>query len=119
MRRRAALVVAVTAIVYAADWPRFRGPNGTGIGEAAGMPVEFGPAKNVVWKTAVPFGRSSPVVAGGRVFLTASEGGALLTLAYDLKTGRELWRRSIQPAKLQPLYKANDPASPTPATDGR
>ena len=101
-----------------ADWPRFRGPNGSGVGESAGLPVEFGPGKNVAWKAAVPFGQSSPVVAGGRVFLTASEGGALLTLAFDLKTGKELWRRPLRPAALRPIYKANDPASPTPATDG-
>jgi len=103
----------------AADWPRFRGPNGTGIGEGSGLPVEFGPGKNMVWKTAVPFGRSSPVVIGGRVFLTASEGGSLLTLAYDLKTGKELWRRALKPPALKPVYKANDPASPTPASDGQ
>ncbi len=102
-----------------ADWARFRGPNGSGVAEAAGLPVEFGPEKNVAWKTAVPFGRSSPIVVGERVFLTASEGGALLTLAYDLKTGKELWRRSVKPAALRPIYKANDPASPTPASDGR
>ena len=103
----------------AADWPRFRGPNGSGIGESSGLPVEFGPEKNLAWRTAAPFGRSSPVVAGGRVFLTASEGGSLLTLAYDLKTGKELWRRAVKPAKIRDIYKANDPASPTPASDGK
>lgn len=102
-----------------ADWPRFRGPNGSGVGDGTGLPVEFGPAKNVVWKTAVPFGRSSPVVVGSRVFLTASEGGTLLTLAYDLKTGKEVWRRALKPAGLKAVYKSNDPASPTPASDGK
>ena len=37
-----------------------------GIGDGAGYPSEFSPTKNVAWKTAVPFGQSSPVIAGGR-----------------------------------------------------
>ena len=46
------------------DWSRFRGPNGTGIADTSGLPSEFGPAKNVMWKAAVPSGHSSPVLWG-------------------------------------------------------
>lgn len=102
---------------HAADWPRFRGPNGTGVGESAALPAEFGPAKNLAWQASVPFGRSSPVVAGGRVFLTASEGESLITLAYEATSGKQLWRREVKRARAHKLYKANDPASPTPAAD--
>lgn len=49
----------------AAQWPQFRGPNGSGIAAGSGYPDEFSPSANVVWKAAVPFGQSSPVVAGG------------------------------------------------------
>lgn len=117
-RRLSALYLFVSVCAAGADWPRFRGPNGSGVGDGTGLPVDFGPAKNVAWKTAVPFGRSSPVIAGDRVFLTASENDVLFTLAYDLKTGHELWRRSVRPAALKKIYSANDPASPTPAADG-
>jgi outer membrane protein assembly factor BamB len=43
----------------------------------------------------------------------------LITLAYEEKTGREVWRRGIRPKAFTEIYKANDPAAPTPATDGR
>jgi len=119
MGLRTGLLLLCSIAAAAADWPRFRGPNGSGIGEGAGLPAEFGPGKNLAWKTAVPFGRSSPVIVGERIFITASEAGSLLTLAYDVKTGRELWRRALKPAKLQEIYKANDAASPTPASDGK
>ena len=99
------------------QWPQFRGPNGSGVDSAAGYPVTFSPSKNVVWKTAVPFGQSSPVLAGGQLYLTASDKGRLVTIALDAATGRELWRREIQPARTHKIYKANDPASPTPAAD--
>lgn len=112
------LVLATASFAAAADWPRFRGPNGSGVAaDAKNLPVEFGPTKNVVWKTAVPFARSSPVVAGGKIFLTATEGASLLTLAYDAATGRELWRRAVPRARNEKHYKANDTASPSPAAD--
>ncbi|MBK5290685.1 MAG: PQQ-binding-like beta-propeller repeat protein [Acidobacteriia bacterium] len=112
------LLLLFTSLAFAADWPRFRGPNGSGVGEATGLPVEFGPSRNAAWKTSVPFGRSSPIVAGGRVFLTASEGGKLITLAYDVVTGREQWRRTVDAVHSHKIYKSNDAASPTPAADG-
>lgn len=111
-----AMLVAGSAT--AGDWPRFRGPNGSGVSESTGLPAELGPARNVVWKTSVPFGRSSPVVAGNRIFLTASEGEKLITLALDRGTGKVVWRREIVRPRRMPMYKGNDPASPTPATDG-
>lgn len=113
------LFLIASFALSAADWPRFRGPNGSGVGAAVNLPVEFGPTRNVAWKQAVPFARSSPVVFGGRVFLTASEGEQLITLAYDATTGRPLWRREIKRARAHKTYKANDPASPTPAVDDK
>ena len=99
------------------QWPQFRGPNGSGLGSAAGYPVAFSPSKNVLWKTAIPAGQSSPVVAGGHLYLTANEGDRLLTICLDATTGRELWRREITRARATKVYHANDPASPTPAAD--
>ena len=71
----------------AQDWPRFRGPNGSGVSEATALPVEFGPARNLLWRTPVPAGHSSPVLAGDRVLLTACEQDRLITLCLDRDTG--------------------------------
>jgi outer membrane protein assembly factor BamB len=100
-------------------WLQFRGPNGTGVAEGSTLPAQFGAKKNLAWKASVPFGRSSPVVTADRVFLTASEGDKLVTLALDRKTGKLLWRRDVQRSRHTPIYKANDPASPTPVSDGK
>lgn len=99
------------------QWPQFRGPNGSGVDAAVGYLVVFSPSKNVVWKTAVPHGQSSPVVAGRCLYLTASEGDRLLTMCLDSTTGREVWRREIRRERSAKIYHANDPASPTPAAD--
>ena len=102
-----------------AQWSQFRGPNGSGIGEGAGYPTEFSATTNVAWKSAIPFGQSSPVIAGGRLYLTGIEGDDLLTLAFDAGTGKSLWRRALHRERKMEMYKANDPASPTPAADER
>lgn len=102
----------------AADWPQFRGPNASGVSDDTNLPVVFGPNKNVVWRTPLPPGHSSPVIAGDRIFLTAFEGERLLTIAIDRSSGRILWRREAPRPRKQELHKANSPASPSPVSDG-
>jgi outer membrane protein assembly factor BamB len=99
------------------DWSRFRGPNGTGISSSTGIVTEFGLAKNVVWKTAVPPGHSSPVLTARQIFLTAYEGDKLLVLSYDRASGRERWRRQVPRSGKGHLDGPNSPASPSPVTD--
>src|SRR5215831_3414270 len=90
----------LSATAFATDWAQFRGPNATGVSDDKAVPVEFGPNKNVVWKTALPPGNSSPAVAGDKIFLTAVENDKLLTFALDRASGRILWRReSPRPRK--------------------
>ena len=117
LRLCAFLLVGLVAAAAENQWPQFRGPNGSGVDFSTGYPVEFSPSKNVVWKTAIPFAQSSPVLAGGRVYLTASEPGKLLTICLDAKTGHELWRRALARKMPQAVFRANDPASPTPVAD--
>jgi outer membrane protein assembly factor BamB len=114
-------IVVLSALVLAAsdpDWSRFRGPNGTGIAETSGLPAEFGPAKNVVWKTAMPPGHSSPVLTRTHIFLTGADGDKLVVLAVDRATGKELWRRQVPRNRTGRLENVNGPASPSPVTDG-
>ncbi|MBI3682440.1 MAG: PQQ-binding-like beta-propeller repeat protein [Acidobacteria bacterium] len=106
------------ASLFAADWPQFRGPGGTGIAEEKNLPVEAGKDKNVVWKTEVPPGHSSPILAGSRIFLTAYEGERLLTICLDRATGKILWRRQAPRPRAEQMQKTNSPASPSPASDG-
>jgi len=57
------LLFFASAFLMAGDWPQFRGPNASGVSGDTNLPVSFSPTENVVWKTAVPMGNSSPVVA--------------------------------------------------------
>ena len=90
-----------------------------GIQDGAKLPAELGGARNVVWKTALPPGYSSPVLSGDRIFLTAFEGEKLLTIALDRKTGQERWRRESPRDRREKVDQRNGPASPTPVADGK
>ena len=118
------LLLAVTGVVVQAeDWPEFRGPTGQGHSAERGLPFEWSESRNVIWKTSVPgSGWSSPVVAGGLVWVTAAidDGGASLrAVAFDIETGREAVNAEVFRIKAvrAPNLK-NSLASPTPIVEG-
>ena len=113
------VLLFATSIQAQNEWLQFRGPNGTGVADGFALPAEFNATRNVLWKTPVPFARSSPVVTADRIFLTASETDKLITLALDRKTGKVVWRKEVVRARHMPIYKANDAASPSPVSDGK
>ena len=101
------------------DWPQFRGPNGSGICKTRGLPDEFGPDKNVVWKTSLPTGHSSPVLTEDHIFLTACDQEKLLTICLNRKNGDIIWRKEAPRPRKEKIDNRNNPASPSPVTDGK
>ncbi len=116
-----AICVSLVALDLGAEeppWGRFRGANGQGIGDGAPLPPDPGPESHVLWRSETPAGASSPVLAGGRVFLTGHDGDDLLVLAYSATDGKELWRRIAPRDRLEKLDPRNDAAAPSIASDG-
>lgn len=112
----ATLLVAHAAL--AGNWPQFRGPNASGVALDSDMPVHFGPQSNVLWKTELPGGHSSPVIWVDKVFLTGFADDELQTLCLNRVDGRVLWRRGVKPAKIERSARHSHPATSTPCTDG-
>jgi outer membrane protein assembly factor BamB len=82
----------------AAEWTRFRGPNGSGISPATTIPTTW-TDNDYNWKVALPgVGHSSPVVWGDRIFLTGGEEATAKRLVFCLSTvdGSILWRRGYE-----------------------
>ena len=113
------LVLAASALLSDTDWSRFRGPNGSGISETKGLPTEFGPDKNVVWKVDLPQGYSSPVIYDNRIFLTALRDQSLVTMAVDRSNGKVLWERTAPRVRTEKLDHRNRPAAASATTDGK
>ena len=140
----AALSVALPAAAAAQEWAQFRGPGAAGVvADNPDRPERWSADENVAWRTPIPgLGWSSPVVAGGLVFVTTvtsdgevetPEGGWYrggergtprdvhhwLVYALDLETGEPRWRTEVHagvPATSRHLK--NTFASETPVTDG-
>jgi outer membrane protein assembly factor BamB len=109
------------SVALAADWGRFRGPNGQGIAAGEGYPTEWGPQKNIRWRSELPGqGNGSAIVAAGRVFVTtAQDKGRRRTLhAFDRTTGQELWSRAVEFPQVEKTHGTNPFAATTPASDG-
>lgn len=97
-------------------WSQFRGRNSSGVAVASQPPAVPGP-EALAWKTATPTGLSSPVLSRGEVFVTGLETGRLVTLALDLATGKQLWRRVAPEVALERVHSTSHPASSTPCVD--
>jgi outer membrane protein assembly factor BamB len=113
------LVVAGPA---AADWPQFRGPGGRSVSAEKNLPTTWGADDNLRWKVALPGrGLSAPVVAQGRVYLTACSGpdeDRLHVLCFELATGKKLWERQFWATGTTLCHPKTNMAAPTPVTDG-
>ncbi len=102
------------------NWSQFRGPNGWGHAETKDVPEKWS-ASSVAWSTDLKGrGQSSPVIHGGKMFLTgASEDGSdRYVFCLDTKTGKELWSKTIPSSKPDSAHKMNSRATPSCATDG-
>jgi outer membrane protein assembly factor BamB len=127
-----------------AAWPQLRGPGGSGVSDAEGLPETWSATENVAWKVPVPGrGWSSPIAWGDRVFLTTAASGGTeevakkglylggdrsqpsgnrhrwLVLGLDLAAGKTLWEAEAHAGPPgQPRHIKNSHASETPCTDG-
>jgi outer membrane protein assembly factor BamB len=88
------------------------------VSDSAGLPAEFGARKNLIWRRELPPGHSSPVVADGRIYLSAVENDRLYTYCLEAGGGRIQWRQEAPRPRREKLHTLNNPASPTPVTDG-
>jgi outer membrane protein assembly factor BamB len=117
---------------HAQDWPQFRGPTGQGISTDKGVPLNWGPDKNITWKVTLPgSGTSSPIVVGDRIFLTCYSGfrepgkpGRMDDLkrhvvCLSAKDGKQLWEQTV-PSKLPEqdnIREGHGYATSTPVAD--
>jgi outer membrane protein assembly factor BamB len=105
------------------EWPQFRGPQGSGVSHDSALPTKWAKDKNIRWKTRLPGkGRSNPIIAGGKVFVTASSGfeeQRLHVLCLDQASGKLLWQRRFQATGSTLCHPNTNMAAPTPVTDGK
>ncbi len=123
-----AVLIAAFLLIYFANttrasgpvWPRFRGPGGLGIApDDQAYPTKLDMSKNLLWKTEVPKGHSSPCIWGDSIFITARSGKNLETICIARGNGKIKWRKTVEPKTMERVMSANSYGSPTPACDGK
>ena len=119
------LALFLAAPATAADWPQWRGPDFDGTSPETNLPADWNPGGDgaVAWTAPLPGpGGGTPVIAGGRVFVTAAAGvGAdaeLVLLAFDAADGSELWRRTLSTGNETARGGEGNSASNSCVTDG-
>lgn len=115
------MTALLLALALADDWTQFRGAGGLGVSSEANIPVEWSKDKGIKWTADLPgVGLSSPVVAAGRVYVTATTGheqDRLHVLCFDAGTGRKLWERRFWSTGPTQCNRKTNMAAPTPAAD--
>src|SRR5436190_381975 len=126
----ALLIISTTASSHAADWSRFRGPNGNAFSEEKGLPTKWSDSAQdgLVWKTSLPgAGASSPVISGDKVFVTCftgrgGDGLERILVCANRKDGKILWQKSVKGKANEDrpdgMLMTHGYASSTPTTDG-
>lgn len=110
--------LALQAVV-AADWPAWRGPSGIGVSSETTLPTRWSTTENVKWRVALPEpGNSTPIVSGGRVFVTQAVGDRRTLMCFDRADGRLLWQQGVTTREKEPTHQTNPYCSGSPVTDG-
>jgi len=115
------LCVSFALPARADHWPQWRGPTGNGVTIETDVLSEWGPDKNVRWRTPLPeAGNSTPVVWGDYVFLTQPESGTLrrTLMSFHRPDGQLRWQEGVTYSAKEPSHATNPYCSPSPATDG-
>ena len=117
------LTICIAAGLCAAgdNWPRFRGPNGSGAADAKSastIPVKWSDS-DYNWNIKLPgTGHSSPVIWGDRIFLTCADEDTAkrIVCCVSAGDGKLLWKRQYKGQKHR-IHRDNSFASSSPAAD--
>ena len=87
------LVLGSASQISAQDWNQWRGPTRNGSVSQLSAPASWPKGLRERWKVEVGEGYSSPVVAGGRVFINSRNDPDEKVMAISLADGKVLWEK--------------------------
>jgi outer membrane protein assembly factor BamB len=111
----------ISGTLGAANWPGWRGPEGTGTSKEKNLPLNWTTNENVRWRVDLPGrGNSSPIVWGDRVFVTqaVSADNRRTLMCFDRASGKLLWQSGVTYAEREQTQRDNPYCAATPVTDG-
>lgn len=115
----AAVVAGVCATPAQAEWPHWRGPNGTGIVDAEGFDVSLnGGEPKVLWTKEVGKGYTSVTIANGLAYVAGWEDGEDTLYCFDAATGEKKWSKTYD-CKKYDMMNAGGPSATAAVHDDK
>jgi outer membrane protein assembly factor BamB len=103
----AAVLLVVSSSALAGDWAQYRGPAGNSVTpDSSGWTPGQAPAK--LWNKSVGRGSSSPIIAGGKVYVMGFQGNKDTVYCFDVKTGEETWKQSYAQPERTRYHNADE-----------
>ena len=99
------------------EWPAWRGAQSGGSTMTGAIPVRFGPDKSL-WNQALPGrGCSTPILSGGKIFVTCPIDGRDGLLCFDMQ-GRKQWQ-TVFGDEVAGKHRNGSGSNASPVTDGQ
>ena len=120
---RAAVAVAVTlgaTIVFAADWPQWRGAKRDGRAAEFAAPASWPKELKQAWTAKVGDGVATPALVGDKVFVGSRENDNEVTRCLDAATGKPVWEDKHPAASISgPAGGFQGPRASPAVADGK
>jgi outer membrane protein assembly factor BamB len=117
MARLSGLIATFAGLVFAENWPQWRGPDLNGVSHEKNLPVKWSREENIAWKLALPSrSGATPAIWGERIFLNVADKDDIFLWCVDRTRGTVIWKKYVTGGN----YKINkqNMSSPSPVTDG-
>ena len=89
---RLAGLAGLLLVVWAQDWPQWRGPNRDGVSGAFSEAKAWPEKLKLKWKVNVGEGHSSPVVVDGKIYLHTRQADREVVSCLRTETGQVIWQ---------------------------
>jgi outer membrane protein assembly factor BamB len=110
-----------SSILFAGDWPAWRGPTGQGFSDEKNVPTKWSDKQNVKWKVALEFpGNSTPIIWKDKIFLTQAnkDGSVRSLLCLARADGKKLWQKDVAYTEKERNWKGITWTNASAVTDG-
>ncbi|MHC4286320.1 MAG: PQQ-binding-like beta-propeller repeat protein [Planctomycetota bacterium] len=90
------VIVVSAGVVFAADWPQWRGANRDGKVSGFKAPAKWPKELTQKWKVTVGSGDATPSLVGDKLYVFTRQGAEEVTLCLNASDGKEVWRNKYE-----------------------
>ena len=112
------VIVVSAGLVFAADWPQWRGANRDGKVSGFKAPAKWPKELTEKWKVTVGPGDATPALVGDKLYVFTRQGAEEVTLCLNASDGKEVWRDKYEAQAVTGAASRHPGPRSTPAVAG-